>query len=175
MRTDLKLLVVVMLSGCNQLFVEGSVSSLCEHWSTQPFSVPAVSQPVSGSLEKNFSFNLSVALPQEFSDAEFKVALSTVTLQSLGASDFGFIDRAVVTLLPPDDTSLSAKRVVELSKQAPGTKSIHFEGDEIDVVHYLNSGKLTFSVALEGQLPRQELNVDVDACAAMSLRYHYAQ
>ncbi len=177
MRTLLVVAAVVGASGCNQLFVEAHVSALCEHLPAQTFRLPANAViATTASMEKTFSFDISVQVPPQLSSAELNVALSNVTLTAVGATtDFGFVHKAKVTLLPPPGSTLSAHPVVDFEKVGATPKALHFAGDDFDLAPYLTASVMSYSVEFEGRMPPGDVTADVDACAAVSMKYNYAQ
>ncbi len=182
MRTAL-LAALVVLCGCNQLFVEAHVSALCQHLPAQSFTVPTqlLNLPTatflkSASMEKSFAFDISLEVPEVLSGAQLAVALSNVTLNAT-RGDFGFIEHANITLQSPAGSSLPSHTVVEFRKDsaASAPTSLDFRGDGFDLAPYLQAGVMTYVVALEGTAPMADFTADVDACAEVSLHYNYAQ
>jgi hypothetical protein len=170
---------LLMLSGCGDvLFLEGAVNQLCQKLPAQRFRVPQRAEttvPTSVTLERRFDFDVTAQLPAEMKRAELIVALEQLTLSSAqGLTDLRLIDTARVTLEPPPATRLAPKVVLEA--EAPTRQLVRFNGEELELSPYLQAGVLSYTVALTASsMPGGELSADVDACANVSVKWHYAQ
>jgi hypothetical protein len=177
-----------LLSGCNQLFIEGHVSALCQHLSAQTFQVAitntatsalaGANQLKSASVAKTFAFDIAVQLPTALSRADFTATLSHVSISASGpTADFGFINGVTVTLQTPPNSALPEHTVVSYTKDsdAGAPRSFNVVGDGFDLAPYLEAGVMSYRVTLDGRAPMEPVTADVEACAEVSVHDNYAQ
>lgn len=183
----LPLLAVAMaLVGCAEdpFFIEGKASEVCQHLPAQRFGVPrevreayarlpvAMQQRVL--LERTFDFDVSAELPPETEEMlKAQVSLTAVRLAVVDPSDdLGFIDEAHFQLHPGAGSALEAQTFDYVrSEEAPRT--VTWAGQAFDVAAYLASGSLRYTMSLVGSLPPGDVVVDIDACAAVSVKLDY--
>ncbi|MFZ5441512.1 MAG: hypothetical protein ACOZQL_16010 [Myxococcota bacterium] len=179
---------LVVLAGCtgNPFFIEAEAASICQHLTGQRFQVPTdVRQQLEAlpeelrshvAVSRTFAFDVTAQLPvelQQMSDLDF--ALTSISLTAVQDSvDLGFVDEAHVTLQPGTNSSLPARQFDYLrTEEAPRT--VRWDGESFDVAAYLQSGDLQYQVSLVGGLPDGDVVVDVEACAAATIRVQYLQ
>lgn len=179
MRTA-SLLLLPALVGCGDLlFLEGSVNQLCQKLPAQSFRMPQVpgQPPVTGAvtIARQFDFDVTAQLPPELASASLTVGLDRMTLTATrGATDLRFVEAAEVTLLPPAKSTLRPKTVVRSRDVSPAV--LRFDGDDLELVPYLESGVLSYTVELTASsMPSPDLAADIDACANVAVRWNYAR
>lgn len=179
---------LVVLAGCNgnPFFVEAQTAALCQHLSGQRFQVPSdVRAQVEAlppelqhgvSVSRTFAFDVNAQLPPELEQmSDLQFALTSITLTAVQDSvDLGFVDEAHVTLQPAAGSSLVARQF-DYSRTEEAPRVVRWDGEAFDVAAYLQSGDLQYQVALVGELPAGDVVVDVEACAAASIRVQYLQ
>jgi hypothetical protein len=176
---------LVFLAGCDDpFFVEAKVAAVCQRLENQKFQVPTelreafeqlppeMRQGVS--LAKTFDFDVSAQLPAEYRELmELKVQLTSVKLTVVNeGADFGFIEEGHLQLEPGAQSGLAA-RSFDYVRSETAPRSIGWQGDAFDVAAYLESGSLKYTVSLSGTLPPGDLVVNVEACAAATVRVDY--
>lgn len=180
--SSLTTVLALFLTGCGDvLFLEGSVNQLCQRLPAQRFGVPAVPSavanqlPKSITLERRFDFDITAQLPPELDRAQLTISLDRMTLTAASsATDLRFIEAAHVTLEPPANSKLPPKAVARVAESS--ASRLKLAGDDLELLPYLESGVLSYTVALTAStMPQTEVAADVDACANVSLRWNYAQ
>lgn len=184
MRPALLLPVIALLSACGDvMYLEGSVNQLCQKLPAQNFKVPplpgAVQLPPQVTLERHFDFDITAQLPTQLDRAQLTIALDRMSLTATQNVNLGFIQAAKVTLEPPPKSKLAPVVVVKDLDSSPSM--LRFSGDDLELVPYLESGVLSYTVALTAStadmnaaMPENGLAADIDACANVSLRWDYA-
>jgi hypothetical protein len=180
-------LLAVGLSACGDvLYLEGAVNQLCQKLPAQSFRTPALPQtlpegvapPPAITIERRFDFDITAQLPGELSAAQLTIGLDRMTLTARGPVDLRMVQAAKVTLEPPVASTLPSKVVLEAAQAS--ASAIRFDGADLELAPYLESGVLSYTVALTAstaEMPASmnELSADVDACANVAVRWNYAR
>lgn len=170
------LLPALLLTACGDvLYLEGSVNQLCQKLSAQSFQTPGVHGPnvPATSMERRFDFDITAKLPKEFARAQLTIGLERMTVTANAPTDLRFIETAKVTLEPPPKSTLPP-RVVFRATEA-NSALVRFDGDDIELVPYLQSGVLSYTVVLSAPAMPTTMVADIDACANVALRWDYAR
>lgn len=179
------LLVVLVLTGCDQLYLEAQVPALCQHLDHQSFAIPAelraryeqlpVEMRTGLELARTFDFDVKMQVPPELQHLESRFALSSVTVTAVdGTPDLGFVEAASVSLQGPDDSSL-APHTFSYQRTEAAPKRVLWRGEDFDLSPYLQTGTLRYAVSMTGTLPEKDVVVDIDACASASVKVNYLQ
>lgn len=154
------------------LYLEGSVNQLCQTLPAQSF-FPSQSRGVT--LERRFDFDVTARLPPQLERAQLTIGLERMTVSSpSGKPDLRFVEAAQVTLEPPAKSALPP--VVVVRALEPSTNTVRFVGDDVELVPYLQSGVLTYTVRLTtSAMPTNDVVADIDACANVAVRWDYAR
>lgn len=178
-------LAALLLLGCDDpFFLEAKSAAVCQFLPAQRFHVPAEVREQLAllppgatqglSLERTFDFDVSAQLPPELADlVNAHVALTSVRMTVVDpAQSLGFVEEAHLHLEPDPASGLEA-RSFDYTRTEAAPRSVSWNGQAFDVAAYLESGTLRYSVALVGSLPPGDVVVDLEACAAATVRLDY--
>jgi hypothetical protein len=177
------LATLLILTGCDQLYVEAVVPELCQHLDRQQFVVPPevraryalLPAEVTRDLElaKTFDFDVAVQLPAELKSIDARFALTYVKITAVApTTDFAFLTSASITLEPGASSTLTPY-TMSYQRQTAAPKEILWQGDNYDLSAYLKAGDLKYSLSMVGSLPDQDVTADVDACASAAVKVNY--
>lgn len=170
------LLPALLLTACGDvLYLEGSVNQLCQKLPAQSFQVTGVHGPTvpATSMERRFDFDITAQLPAQLERAQLTIGLERMTVTANGPTDLRFIEAAKVTLEPPPKSNLPPRVVFRAIESSPSM--VRFDGDDIELVPYLQAGVLSYTVALSAAAMPATMVADIDACANVALRWDYAR
>jgi hypothetical protein len=170
------LISALLLTACGDvLYLEGSVNQLCQKLPAQSFTAIGIHGPTvpATTLEQRFDFDIATQLPKQFDHAQLTIGLERMTVTAKGPTDLRFIEAAKVTLEPPPSSLLPPRVVFRAVESSPTT--VRFDGDDIELVPYLQSGVLSYTVALSAAALPTTMVADIDACANVALRWDYAR
>jgi len=170
------LLPAFLLTACGDvLYLEGSVNQLCQKLPAQSFQVMGIHGPTvpATSMARRFDFDITAQLPKQLDHAQLTIGLDRMTVTSSGPTDLRFIQAAKVTLEPPEKSALPPRVVFRAAEASP--KLVRFDGDDIELVPYLQSGVLSYTVELSAPAMPETVVADIDACANVALRWDYAR
>jgi hypothetical protein len=177
------LVALFSLTACDQLYLEATVPSLCQHLEGQRFAVPAevrakyalLPPEMQSGLEvgRTFDFDVSLQVPAELQSMQTRFSLTSVVVTAAdGVTTFGFLDSAEVTLEAAGESGLEPHTFSYVRDTAEPTR-VAWAGDDFDLSPYLRTGTLRYALSLTGRLPESDLLLDVDACAAASVKFNY--
>jgi hypothetical protein len=177
------LVALLSLTACDQLYLEATVPSLCQHLDGQRFAVPAevrakyalLPPEMQSGLEvaRTFDFDVSLQVPPELQKLEAHFSLTSVTLTAADeATDFGFVESASVTLEAPAESGLSP-HTFSWVRAADAHRQVSWNGDGFDLGPYLKTGTLRYALTMVGRLPDTDVVADVDACASAGVKFNY--
>jgi len=170
------LLPALLLTGCGDvLYLEGSVNQLCQKLPAQSFQIPGVHGPTvpATTMARRFDFDITAKLPRQLDNAQLTIGLERMTVTANGPTDLRFIEAAKVTLEPPAKSTLPPRVVFRAAESSP--TMVRFDGDDIELVPYLQSGVLSYTVELSAAAMPATMVADIDACANVALRWDYAK
>lgn len=171
MRRTLLSLATLSLTACGPLYIEAQVSALCQKLPRQTFKVPALAAgvPREISMSQDFAFDLAVQAPQ-LKDLDQSVKFSYVAVTAAGdTKDLGFADSASVTLHPPAGTALGALEFA-WSKTTAAPTRIAMQKEGLELKPWLDGGVLAYSVTFVGHVPEEDVTVDIEACADVTVK-----
>lgn len=174
---------LLVMTGCDQLFIEAAVPELCQHLDRQQFVIPpevraqyaALPPEIAQDYElaKSFDFDVALELPSELRNLDARFALTYVKITAVApTTDFGFLTSASITL-EPSSTSGLEPYTVSYERLTAAPTEILWQGDNHDLSAYLKAGGLKYSLALVGSLPDDDITADVDACVSAAIRLNY--
>jgi len=177
------LAALLLLTACDQLYLEAVVPELCQHLDSQHFVVPPEVRARYAQLPpeltkdyelaRTFDFDVAVQLPAELQKVDARFALTYVRITAVAPTkSFGFLSSASITL-EPDPASGLAPYTMSYERSEPNPTEILWHGDNYDLGPYLKAGGLKYSLAMVGTLPEDDVVANVDACASAAVRVNY--
>lgn len=179
-------IAALLLVGCggNPFSVEAKVAALCQHLPAQRFEVSpearaqfALVPPEARTgmeFEKDFIFNVANQTPPELKDLAANFALTSVKLTAVEDGEhLGYFGEAHLRLHPGANSAV-AQRQFDYVRTEAAPKTVTWNGDAVDIGTYIDAdGNLSYSVGLVGDLPPNDLVVDIDACAEATVKFDY--